>query len=820
MRVRTKRSGFAGSKAWAGLGLGLALLCAACDGAGQPVQGVQHLDPRLADGRSAAAVLATRRNVARSWMRGTEEPTEADFAPWELVNGEFAAVEGWEGSVVRAREWRPDEGLVQAGIGYRADLDAADVDVIEVDAVVQVAGSATLLWRSAPKPDLPPRKRRMDIHVESSREVQTLRFPLSAREGWTGAIRDLRILPVERGGGQVFGLVAIRFVSEAFSYGAEPLAGAREGESGDGGLFGFEGDLRRTWPTDLGVPLVARALVPRSGRMVVASALSGDLHSSTEEVHFALDVALSTESGEPAWKTGARRSVLPASRPKEARWRSLVLDLSGYEGREVALRMRAWKGARTADGTGGELERARVFWGAPMVIGQLSRDRRPDVLLVTLDTTRVDAIGAYGGSAETPNIDRLASQGLLFEDAWTGCNSTLPAHVSMLTGLPVPAHGVPDNRSTLAPEVRSLAQVFRSQGYHTAAAVSVHHLKAEFSGLGRGFDRYLDVTPGAPRDGTHTLAGVEAWLAEWRDEGERPFFLWVHLFDPHTPYGPPPEFLARYAEGREVPPRTTPDASVGRTRYTEEDGFLAGVTNADYARYLYEAGVAYTDHLVGRLFAELADHGLYERTLLVLTADHGESLGDNDVWYGHQMLYPPVMHVPLVVRHPQGESAGERVSSRVSTVDIARTLVETLALPGLEAASGSNLFDVARAPERHADRRVWFLHSHLDQVGFRDNELHFAENLHEYLQLGRERALPAGERYLYRPAGDPACGANRAPDEAGLADRCAEEAQAWLSATSSGRTIPRELSDAERRQLEGLGYGGHEPDGGHDRDGD
>ena len=140
--------------------------------------------------------------------------------------------------------------------------------------------------------------------------------------------------------------------------------------------------------------------------------------------------------------------------------------------------------------SGGEPRRAPVRLGAPHVLGTRPEEERPDVLLVTLDTLRADALGR-----ETPALMAFAAEGLTFEDAWSACNSTLPSHASILTGLAVPTHGVQDNRSRLGASVRTLAQAFADQGYRTGAAVSVHHLEAVYSGLGRG----LSVPPGAPR---------------------------------------------------------------------------------------------------------------------------------------------------------------------------------------------------------------------------------------------------------------------------------------------------------------------------------
>lgn len=774
-------------------------------------RGVQHLDPRLADGSSSAQMLGSQLTVHEAWR------FQEDLAPWVAEAAEVRPAPTEGGGVWLTRDQAgATPGSHPIHLVLETPVDAAECNLVELDVQIKGSGSASVRWRPQVVPEgVPSSEFLVETNWDASPDVQTLRFPLADRSSWRGRTRSLRI---------VFQtdlvLHGIRLVNESFSPGHQPSSDFGEPDA-DGGLLGFEGDERRTWPSDFGVPLVAPAVtLPKGARVTVACALPGSLHGLEQRVFFALDV----RRAGGAWEARATRSLVPAEEPAQARWQSLTADLADLAGEVVDVRLRSWlagpeaSGSAELPGTQGELHAARVWWAVPMVLGEMHAERRPNLVLVTVDTTRTDAIGAYGGPKRTPFLDQLAETGVLFEKAWSACNSTLPSHTSILTGLEVPVHGLLDNRSLLAPEVRTLAQALRADGYQTAAAVSVPHLQAGYSGLGRGFDQYLAVQPGAPEDGALTLAKVSDWLAQWSAEGDRPFFLWVHLFDPHTPYGPPKWWLEDYVKryALEVPPRQIPVGDIGENVYTEPNHFLFGVNNHAHAEFLYQAGVTYSDELLQRLDQNLTAKGFGPHTALVITSDHGESLGEgtgkSEVWYSHQMLFDPILHVPLLMRLPDGPR-GKRVTTRVSTLDLAGSFSRYLGVRDFEPSGQTvDLLALANGDTPEVpDRRVWFVHSGGAQLGLKDDGQTYFENLREYMQLGRANATPAGMAFLYEPESDPGFEHNLAEGVPARSARLSTDLAEWkLGLEQVGETLRANVSAAEDAALEALGYLGDE----------
>ncbi len=290
------------------------------------------------------------------------------------------------------------------------------------------------------------------------------------------------------------------------------------------------------------------------------------------------------------------------------------------------------------------------------------RAPRRSLVLVTLDTTRADALSCLGGPAgATPELDRLAGEGVVFERAYTTAPLTLPAHSSLLTGLYPPRHGVRDNGATLPASAATLAELARDAGYQTAAFVGALVLDPAF-GIDQGFERF-GAPPRAPAgNGEHAgerpaRAVVDealAWLAA-RDR-ERPFLLWVHVYDPHTPYAPPAEF--------------------------------AGASLRE--RYLGE--VRSVDRELARLWDALRAEGELERALVIVAGDHGEGLGEHGE-LGHSVhCYETTLRVPLIVRAGGWPrfAAGSRTSELVGLADLLPSASEALGHdvpPGLDGRS-------------------------------------------------------------------------------------------------------------------------------------
>ncbi|TAJ04860.1 MAG: hypothetical protein EPO68_16860, partial [Planctomycetota bacterium] len=437
------------------------------------------------------------------------------------------------------------------------------------------------------------------------------------------------------------------------------------------------------------------------------------------------------------------------------------------------------------------------------------------LVLVTLDTTRADHIGE-----RTPYLTELARRGIAFEQAFAPSNATQPSHATILTGMWVGDHGVTSNLCVLADANATLAERLRARGYFTAAAVSQPFL-GPGSGFGQGFDVFLQSAPQAPFDGSSTVFRMRQLFELWeKDQGERPFFLWLHLFDPHTPYGPPSDYASAYAERWKSPrpdalaPATLPELDV----LPPEMRFLEGVKNAELPRWSYAVEVAHADALVENLASNLAERGWLGRTAWVIAADHGESLGERDSWFNHAGLFPEVTHVPLIVNLPGGPE-GERVAAPVSTVDIAPTLCTWL---GLDATGmrGIDLLALANGDEP-PPRRLLMEASDGEMAGWLDAENYYVEVTHPRATFGLEiahdaqgrrvaanKALKPGSAWLFDRVGDPKCQNDLAAAQAARRDNCKAELAKLRAQLRGVATIEREMDAAQLEQMRKLGYAG------------
>lgn len=311
-------------------------------------------------------------------------------------------------------------------------------------------------------------------------------------------------------------------------------------------------------------------------------------------------------------------------------------------------------------------------------------DAGPRLLVVTVDTLRADHVGAYGGPFPTPGFDTLAAEGVLVLEAATPTPTTAPAHASLWTGLHPWRHGVLDNAVPLADAVETVAERARAAGIPTAAFVSSFVLDARF-GLAQGFDTYHF----APREsytwrgrereafwtrGGETTDAALAWLGE---HGDRPFLVWVHYFDPHTPYAPPEGFARPPGErvsiaGKALPPGVPSFAHL-----------------VDLLR-AYRGEVAYADAELRRLIEGVRALGLLEHTAIVATADHGEGLGDRGLLEHGRHLHDELLRVPLVVRAP-GVPPGRRLAGAAQLEDLAPTALALLGLPVPAGLDGVDL---------------------------------------------------------------------------------------------------------------------------------
>ena len=392
----------------------------------------------------------------------------------------------------------------------------------------------------------------------------------------------------------------------------------------------------------------------------------------------------------------------------------------------------------------------------------------PNVLFVTIDTLRGDRVGAYGyAAAATPALDRLAREGVLVEDAVVQVPQTRPSHASLFTGRQPYEHGIRDNFSPpLEARLPTLAAVLARQGYATGGFIGAYPVSRD-SGLDRGFSVYDDPFSGkgpgrqearSERRAAEVVDAALRWLAEPHGG---PFFAWVHLFDPHAPYEPPPPYRERFASR------------------------------------LYDGEIAYADAQLARLLEWLDRAQLRDSTLVVVTSDHGEGLGDHGEEEHLFFVYDSTLRVPLVLRWPGQIRAGSRVAGQCRSVDLLPTLLDLLGVPAI-ATSGAS-----RAGQIRTGGRI------------PDNES-YAESLYAQLHYGYAplRALRAeGWKYIEAPRAelfqlrtDPQESRNRLDDRSQVA--AAMSARLHQYATDKPVAAQAAADPAASEKLAALGYVG------------
>lgn len=404
------------------------------------------------------------------------------------------------------------------------------------------------------------------------------------------------------------------------------------------------------------------------------------------------------------------------------------------------------------------------------------RDGGPEVptgrsiVLVSIDTLRSDRLPAYGyDTVETPAIDALRADGILYERAYSPAPLTLPAHASLLTGLLPPDHGVRDNAGYRLEDDAgaTVAELLAERGYATGAAVSSFVLRRE-TGMARGFDLYDDRLDEAPeatlsqiqRPGALTLEPALAWLRERARSGgsEEPFFLFFHIYEPHTPYEPPEPFASRYPSP-------------------------------------YDAEVAASDRIVGDLFQALRDLGLYRDATVVLLSDHGEGLGDHGEEEHGVLLYRESLQVPLIVKLPGSARAGERVAAPVQLTDVTATLLELGGVPVPGTVAGTSLLGFPGAVE--ADRRALYAETFHPRLRFGWSGLtSVVQGRYHYIET------EGADRELYDLVADPGERRNLAREER----RAYAALRDALAGFDTALQPPFQEASETRESLAALGY--------------
>jgi arylsulfatase A-like enzyme/Flp pilus assembly protein TadD len=413
--------------------------------------------------------------------------------------------------------------------------------------------------------------------------------------------------------------------------------------------------------------------------------------------------------------------------------------------------------------------------GIGIMVSKKSRPRQfqaiDNVLIITLDTTRADRIGAYGyRQARTPNIDRFAEQGILFENAYSPVPLTLPAHCSLFTGTYPPSHQVRNNGNyALARQVQTLAETLLDHKFQTAAFISSFVLDSRF-GLNQGFETFDDhlTAPGkiklysTERRAEETFLVFSSWL-EHRRAGR--FFVWIHFYDPHFPYTPPEPFASQFSNNP------------------------------------YDGEIAYMDQAVGKVFARLQETGALEQTLIVLVGDHGEAFGEHGE-FGHQIFcYQENLRIPLILYANDQSKNGWKMKQQTNLVDVMPTILDILGIPIPSSIQGESLLPLIRddRTENEGKRDIYF------ESRFPYENMGCAAI--SGLLHGRFKWIDLPKSELYDVVNDPKEKSNLILPKNILAremKRRFDDLRKKISEPSFDST--RRLSPAEMKRLETLGY--------------
>ncbi len=457
------------------------------------------------------------------------------------------------------------------------------------------------------------------------------------------------------------------------------------------------------------------------------------------------------------------------------------------------------------------LDTCTPVWSSPILYrAQPYRaDNRPNFILISLDTLRADRLGCYGYHRQTsPNIDRFARDAFLFENCIAPTSWTLPSHTSVFTGLHPAAQGpldiLPAFRRVEARET-TLSEVARQSGYLTAAYTEGGWVRGAL-GFAQGFELYSDGKSDITGDAENTFHHALMWVRKF---SAQPFFVFIHTYQTHQPYNPPPRFAAMFDTGYTDPP----DEDIVYPKRNRSEPYNERI------EALYDGEVAFTDDVLGKLLDEVRKMNLLENTLIIVFSDHGEEFLEHGDFSHGNTLYDEVLKVPLIIRLAGDNPPSGRVTRQVSLTDLYATVVEMLQVEGSSPARTPNdcmsLLPLIRPSKtrKSYDKKTIVGELYVNPQARGCNEpgwwIHSVRTEDwKYLFSAKN-----GKEELYDLRNDPAEKNNIAAENQGQVEQCRESLGLFLrtvaahhapSPAAEHRVVP--LTEHDRRQMKALGY--------------
>jgi arylsulfatase A-like enzyme len=623
-----------------------------------------------------------------------------DLEPvWQDKLAEPAGLAGWSFYVpAAAAAASPGGGIDLAPLAssqylvWTGRLEAGGIDLLRFRFRTPLTGQVELYWNGAGE-DFAPQ--RYALESPDPLNPTQVAFDLSGDRAWRGTVAriGLRLIDPPAAGQALLMAEGLRF--------AAPQALG----SGETRAVELEGRSQTAWLARPASTLSRQLQVPRGARLRFQAA-------SWLPARGGVRIRV-VARGRQLSRVLIDRQLTDRVEPQRRQWSRFDADLGAFAGETVDLLFEA----------GPAPPGSLVMWGNPLIVGPAA-ERRPNVILISLDTVRADHLSLYGYPRQTsPHLDAWARHwATVFDTAVASAPWTLPSHVAMLSGIDAVHHGV-NRHGPIPTSLPLLQERLRDAGYATFATTAGVLLTPQL-GFGRGFDDFwvrgkMESLPEWDAELGNGVTDALDWLKAHRDER---FFLFFHTFEAHAPYQPREPYFTRFGGNMKA-------LNAGQPVWLEANGFEDGVRplyllfhppnyaggvtypkrvlgppDRELATALYDSGLAYIDQQVSALLGYLESEGLLDQTIVVVTSDHGESLYEHGL-VGHSSLYDHDLKVPLVIAAPLGAARGRRVGAQVRSVDIAPTLAELAGLPPFAVADGKSLVPFLRgeaAPARDA----------------------------------------------------------------------------------------------------------------------
>ncbi len=729
------------------------------------------------------------RSAVETWS--FERP--ADLEAWEQRRFDKRFELGPDGLILHSSRRRPR-------LRRKVDWDATSVDALVLEVPGFGRGLGRLYW--AREGEQLSEERSLAGRLDGATRPLSLVFDVAFHPGWRGRIRQLAI--------ELFSPQSVEFrLRGVVAAGYRPLAEAVTEAAGRPWKIDLDHEVRGGLLALPGVPVAQRLTVPPAAVLRVGF---GTGAGARQQIVFSGHLDLG--GGETAVLFETR--VDPEQAPRSGRWHDREVDLSAFAGAEATLRLEARVPAGAHD-----LVDGFSFWANPEVLARAPAaspspaPEMPNVVLISIDTLRADRLGLYGYPRQTtPNLDAWAKRrATVFTRAVAPSPWTIPSHVSMFSGLDALRHGV--NHPVPVPgRLDMMAELFRDAGYGTLAITGGGFMRPR-RGFAQGFDRYRYWPD--PKSEDELEAGVDRAL-EWVEAfSDRPFLLFFHTFEVHYPYRRRQPFFTELA-GEDV--ALTPEVHLGfnTVPVAAEQGFelskeffwkpskdvpeRSPVSEVELREIgdRYDSGIAYADSRLERLLTRLEARDLDRRTVVIVTSDHGEALGERGL-AGHAYLYDWNLLVPLLIATPDGERPeGGRIETQVRTVDLLPTVAELAGLEVPAGLDGASLVPLLEGRQSAHPRDAW------SYVSFSNRGLALRhDNRLKYIYNNTAWAPLQGREQLYDLRRDP----RELDDLAGTSDRAAElrrQTRARLKAATTALEV--RFTNASERAFGGRIAGG------------